>query len=53
MDISEMSDSYLQKTTTGEKRNLSHSLLGDLYGDAGREELIKGLIIGEIMQRKY
>lgn len=54
MDISEMSDSYLQKTTAGDKkRNLSHPLLGDLYGDASRKELIKGLIIGEILQRKY
>ncbi len=52
-DISEMSDSYLQKTADGEKRGSPHPLLGDLYGDAGRKELIKGLIIGEIMQRKY
>jgi len=48
-----MSDSYLPKTAEGEKRGSPHPLLGDLYGDAGRNELIKGLIIGEIMQRKY
>lgn len=53
LDIAEMADSYLQKTTDGEKRGSPHPLLGDLYGDAGRKELIKGLIIGEIMQRKY
>jgi len=52
-DIAEMSDSYLQKTADGEKRSSPHPLIGDLYGDAGREELMKGLIIGEIMQRKY
>ena len=52
-DIADMSDSYLPKTAEVEKRGSPHPLLGDLYGDAGRNELIKGLIIGEIMQRKY
>lgn len=30
-----------------------HPLVQSLRGDAGREELKKGLIYGEIMQRKY
>ncbi|WP_298648508.1 hypothetical protein [uncultured Proteiniphilum sp.] len=34
------------------KRSL-HPLLKDLRDDTGREELKKGLIYGEIMQRKY
>ena len=32
---------------------LSHPLLQGLRSDTGREELKKGLIYGEIMQRKY
>lgn len=57
IDISAMSDSYLEKgteeTMTETKESSYHHFIRDLLGDAGRDELKKGLIYGEIMQRRY
>lgn len=57
IDISAMSDSYLEKgteeTVSETKESSYHHLIRDLLGDAGRDELKKGLIYGEIMQRRY
>ncbi|MEN6324381.1 MAG: hypothetical protein ABFD09_12980 [Proteiniphilum sp.] len=37
----------------GKKRSSPHPVLAGLYGESGRDELLKGLIIGDIIRRKY
>lgn len=57
VEIADMMDTYLQKsqeeTNEDMKSSFSHHLIFDLLGNEGRQELKKGLIYGEIMQRKY
>jgi hypothetical protein len=52
-DIAEMQDVMAETITDGKKRGSPHPLVAELYGESGRNELIKGLIIGEIIGRKY
>ncbi|HAR37938.1 MAG: hypothetical protein A2W86_03860 [Bacteroidetes bacterium GWD2_45_23] len=53
LDIGEASDDMSQATIDGKKSGSLHPLLAELYGDSGREELLKGLIIGDVIRRKY
>ncbi len=52
-DIAEMPDAMSQTAADGKKSSAPHPLVAGLYGESGRDELLKGLIIGDIMRRKY
>jgi len=47
------SDVFNKKVSAVQKRSTLHPLVADLLGEGGMEELKKGLIYGEIIQRKY
>jgi len=47
------SDAFSNNASTTPKRSRLHPLVTDLLGEGGKEELKKGLIYGEIIQRKY
>jgi len=47
------SDSFNEKLPASQKRTSAHPLVRDLFHNDGLEELKKGLIYGEIIQRKY
>mgnify|MGYP006912196291 FL=1 len=54
IDMAETADSQSpHKPADGKKRGSLHPILAGLYGDTSRDELLKGLIIGDIVRRKY
>ena len=53
LDIGKAPDDMSQTATDGKKRGSLHPLVAELYGESGREELLKGLIIGDVIRRKY
>ncbi len=52
-DIAEMPDAMSQTAADEKKRSSTHPLVAGLYGESNRDELLKGLIIGDIIRRKY
>jgi hypothetical protein len=50
---SDFSDAPDKRVSAVQKDTSLHPLVADLFGDGGLEELKKGLIYGEILQRKY
>jgi len=52
-DIAEAPEVMAEAVADGKKRGLLHQLVAGLYGESGRNELLKGMIIGDIIRRKY
>ena len=52
-EIGEAPDDTSSTTTDMKQVGSPHPLVAELYGESGRQELLKGLIIGDVIRRKY